>query len=1125
MRRLAAACWLAGLSAAQDDGIEVEIEITGALGMQDSASAIYSRLLDAVSVDPSSGVAPIDTHTTLLQGIQADAMVVTKDENSFIAGIDVLSESGVRAEALEGFEVTSGAGLAVRVQEVADLTAGAVDLGSLGEVTMVAGDDASVSIGGDIGAVAGGSVSFSADDVTTSLEGSASLSALGEMRVEAGGQTSLAAQSLLANIGGDVGILGRALLISGSKELSVVAAEVDVQTPGSIRVAGNGGIAEVDGEARINFIGFMWRSNANFDHFENVLPEPVSEVTQIVVRASSQGGAAVVTGSGTTVMMHLGEDDGTGGTAFGKVWTSKTGSGEYSMDGLTITLDRLYAVSVIRLGSTGGSGETFRGWSEVEFLLGQHVAAGTMRVASASNLEATAVGGVILGANAVHVSSATELVVDATNTQLLSSEISIRVTDELAAKAKTVSLEVSDTVDVFAGGALSGSFASVEAESRGPASLTAAGAIDIAGESAGMVLSGKLDVTVDRFELRTDEATISAQNLDAVASESASLHTVDASLSASGRLDAYMAAGDLVAEGDIAVRSGGDLSAVSQDILLLTETAHLHTKGQVQAAVGTLNLDADDVDVASDGAIRAAAGGDMDITIGESLNVGVEGSADVIVGSLDVQSLDKVGLIAGDDTELLVGGDLGATTTGDVTLDTAKLTTRVTGATDLVTGDDISIAAGGDASLAAESLAASVKGDIDVLGSAFHLSGTKELSVVASEVDVQTPGHIRIAGEGGTAELSQEVGMRVASASDLEASATGELLLAAGGAVQLSSGGELDVSAETASLLTNELSVRAEQGMDAQAKALNLQVSEGIDTFSGGGLSGSFASVQAESRAGAELAAAGPVAVAAESATLVVSDDLEASATNMKLHMDTASVSMADATATVAEKATLSATDASLSLSGQLDAYMNSGDILADGNLGVRSSGDLKAQANGVQLEATDGTQLTTGTMDALVGSMKFHATETTQSGRSRKVKVPLNCATLPGGSCAGISDADAPAMRAELAALLGVDQSRLNIKVRDIDPNSAAAAGRRQLSTVPDKPVDEWTVDELTLYIGKELRMEQLAGAVKSEGVDGGMAVEMIRPDWQELGASGLKASRVISALRRLQKHEGDGV
>lgn len=105
---------------------------------------------------------------------------------------------------------------------------------------------------------------------------------------------------------------------------------------------------------------------------------------------------------------------------------------------------------------------------------------------------------------------------------------------------------------------------------------------------------------------------------------------------------------------------------------------------------------------------------------------------------------------------------------------------------------------------------------------------------------------------------------------------------------------------------------------------------------------------------------------------------------------------------------------------------------------------------------------------------------------------------------------------------MLGVDQSRLNVNIRE---TGAAAAGRRQLSTIPDGPVAGWSVEELTLYIGKELGMEQLARAVKAEGVDGGMAAEMIRPDWQELGASGLKASRVISALRRLQKHEGDGV
>lgn len=37
---------------------------------------------------------------------------------------------------------------------------------------------------------------------------------------------------------------------------------------------------------------------------------------------------------------------------------------------------------------------------------------------------------------------------------------------------------------------------------------------------------------------------------------------------------------------------------------------------------------------------------------------------------------------------------------------------------------------------------------------------------------------------------------------------------------------------------------------------------------------------------------------------------------------------------------------------------------------------------------------------------------------------------------------------------------------------------------------------------------MKKLADAAKREEVDGEMALEMIRPDWQQLGASGLKAS-----------------
>lgn len=1121
--RAVAASWLATLGAAQSGEIEVEIEIQGAgfsrSGGEDSAAAIYSRLLDAVSVNPDSGVASIDSYDTL-RGIRGDDVILARAEQ-FDAGIEMLSDTGIRATALEGFQVTSGDSMEVRVQQgFGMLSGGAMDMRSLGAVAVVSADDAQLSIGGDIGASVGGSTRFSAGDLDVQLEDSASFRAMGPMTLTTGEDVSLAARSLIAEVKQDVSVLGRALRFSGSEELAVVAGDVDVQTPGSVRVAGNGAELELNGMPQVKFVSFKWRSNERFDSFENVLPEAVAGVTQVVVRGGV--GSATVRGRpGATAAMYLGEADGSVRTSFAKVWMAAADGSELSLDGLTITLDRQYTVTAIQLIATGGSGDTFQGWGAVEFLLGQHVAAGSMRAASASNMEAMAAGRVLLGANEVHVSSATELALDAARIQVHSSEVDVRLEDNLAARANKMSLTVVDTVDVLAGGTLSASVASIEAEVRGSASIAALGAVDLSGDSASMVLSGFMDVTTDGFHIRTDESSVDARKLDVLASESVSLYTADASMSLSGHLDAYVATGDIMARGDLAVYSDGDLSAVSHDMALMTETAHVRTGGKVEAAVGSLDLNAESVDITSDGAITTAAGGDVSVAVGEALSLGVQGSAELNVESLNVQSLNKVGVVTGDDTELLVHGDLGATASGTVMLDTSTLRAHVSSDTDMVIGKSVSVAAGGDVSLASGgSLDTRLKGDVDILGAAFRLSGAKELEIVASEVDVQTPGDIRLGGQGGTVALADS-GIQVASASDIEASATGEIVLGAGGAVQMNAGAELDVAAESTHMSTRELTVHTAQRMTTQAKVLDAQISEDLRVFSGGDASGSFGSIQAESRAGAELAAAGAVDLAAESAAVFVSQNLDASAANTQLYTGTASVSMTDARATVAEMASLIATDASLSLSGQLEGFVGSADVLANGDVAIRSSGNLKAQSHNVQLETVDTTQITSNTMDALVGKMKFRTTD--RADASRKVVVPLNCANLPGGSCDEVSDVDMPAMRAELAALLDVDESRLILKVRD-GGNAEASGGRRQLeqNLVPDGPVAEWTVEELASYIENELGMKQLATAATSEQVDGAMALEMIRPDWQELGASGLKTSRVISALRRLQrKHE----
>lgn len=46
---------------------------------------------------------------------------------------------------------------------------------------------------------------------------------------------------------------------------------------------------------------------------------------------------------------------------------------------------------------------------------------------------------------------------------------------------------------------------------------------------------------------------------------------------------------------------------------------------------------------------------------------------------------------------------------------------------------------------------------------------------------------------------------------------------------------------------------------------------------------------------------------------------------------------------------------------------------------------------------------------------------------------------------------------------------------------------------------------------------LPQVACGVKSQTVDGGTALELVREDWIELGAGGIQACRIIAALKKL--------
>ena len=142
----------------------------------------------------------------------------------------------------------------------------------------------------------------------------------------------------------------------------------------------------------------------------------------------------------------------------------------------------------------------------------------------------------------------------------------------------SLDMQVADTVEAFSGGEATGSFGSVNAESRGPASLTAAGDVSVAAESATVAVSGDLGATADNVKLQTESLESLSQSLTATATDSASLHSTDASLSLSGQLSAFMNEADILVDGDMKVQSQGDVLFRHRDLSMESEQATMHSR-------------------------------------------------------------------------------------------------------------------------------------------------------------------------------------------------------------------------------------------------------------------------------------------------------------------------------------------------------------------------------------------------------------------------------------------------------------------------------------------------------------------------------------------------------------------
>ena len=72
-----------------------------------------------------------------------------------------------------------------------------------------------------------------------------------------------------------------------------------------------------------------------------------------------------------------------------------------------------------------------------------------------------------------------------------------------------------------------------------------------------------------------------------------------------------------------------------------------------------------------------------------------------------------------------------------------------------------------------------------------------------------------------------------------------------------------------------------------------------------------------------------------------------------------------------------------------------------------------------------------------------------------------------------------------------------------------------QQDTTIPS--ISDWSVDQLADWLVEKFKLEDVAATIREEEVDGAEAVECGKEAWKEMGASYLKAAKIVTAIKKM--------
>ena len=398
--------------ASQDAKVSVGGSVDAYLGESTTVATGRASLLSSelLSVD-AKGLAVTSSESVDLSsagdvGVRADTIDVnSNDFRLYSTDVELISASGMRADAQGPINVQSQDGLAGRFAGAAEIIVGKeTDLYSLGAVGMTSAGDTQFDGLGDLEATVQGQVQLHARSARGAVDDDAALAVAGDVSMVAGGGVELAATFLDSQIAGDINTTSARAQLAVQNQATIDAGRLEVRSVRGVHMYSKGASIDIGASDELEFAPFLWKAPLSFNTFENMLPEAMSDILELSVRAAGSNSQAFIRltgGSSAEVSLDIATES-SGAVEWVEVWNEKVQANSTLFDGLHVRLAAPTAISGFRLRTTPNA--LFEGSDKLTFSMGRQVS--LVRVASGSDMDATASKTMSMSAQSVLVNAA-----------------------------------------------------------------------------------------------------------------------------------------------------------------------------------------------------------------------------------------------------------------------------------------------------------------------------------------------------------------------------------------------------------------------------------------------------------------------------------------------------------------------------------------------------------------------------------------------------------------------------------------------------------------------------------------------------------------------------------------------